>query len=187
MPSLMVDSDDPVVLGDPMFNENRVATYADLLTPELVNKFAGRLVVIDRGHGDPLNRAHVADIEPGALSIEEGAAKIRQWTSEGRRFVTGYVNRSERSALLSAVAPLKPYLWVATLDGNMNVEDEYEAIVQFAPETSIGKHVDVSIVYHESWCPLGTSTNSGAVRTMQNYAVSLSGLAAEILAGAKVL
>lgn len=187
MPQLMFDSDDPAVLADPMFNDCRVATYADLLTPEIVNRFAGRLAVIDRGKGDPMSRAHIADIEPGALSQEEGAAKCRQWVSEGRRYVTAYVNRSERDAVKALLGSVPVTWWVATLDGNMNVDDQYTAIVQFAGEAVLGKHVDISIVYHTGWLEMGTSSNTDAVRTMQNYAVSLQGLAQEIVNVAKVL
>ncbi len=180
MPSLMFDSDDPSVLAESIFNENRVATYADLLTPALVAKFAGRLVVIDRGHGDPLNLAHVADIEPGALSIDEGVAKVKQWTTEGRRYVTGYVNRSERAAFQAAAAPLTPFVWVATLDGNMDVDDQYTALVQFAPTTSFGLHVDTSIVYHEGWCPLGTMLSVAAVSDLKADAAALAGIAQRV-------
>lgn len=147
----MFDSDDPAVLELPIFNDSRVATYADLLTPQIVAKFGRRLAVIDRGHGDPMNLAHIADVERGVLTIEQGAAKIRQWVSEHRPWVTAYVNRSNRDAMKAALGTIDPFWWVATLDGTMNVQDSYTALVQFAGEASIGLHVDVSVVYHTAW------------------------------------
>lgn len=160
----MFDSDDPEVLKDPMFNENRVCTYADLLTPELVAFFGPRLGVIDRGHGDPLNRAHIVDVETGALTVEQGAETMKKWLSEGRQYVTGYVNRSNRTSLAELMPTSGWTLWVATLDGTMDVNDGYTGMVQFAPETTIGKHVDVSIVFHEWWLPVGRLISTAAAQ-----------------------
>lgn len=147
----MFDSDDPAVLELPIFNDSRVATYADLVTPAIVAKFGRRLAVIDRGHGDPMNLAHIADVERGVLTVEQGAEKIRQWTAEHRPWPTVYVNRSNRPAMKAALGTLDPFWWVATLDGTMNVDDSYTALVQFAGEATIGLHVDISIVYHTGW------------------------------------
>lgn len=183
----MFDSDDPAVLELPIFNDSRVATYADLLTPQIVAKFGRRLAVIDRGHGDPMNRAHIADVERGVLSIEQGAAKIKQWVAEHRPYVTAYVNRSNRDAMKAALGPVGPYWWVATLDGTMNVGDSYTAMVQFAPEASIGLHVDISVVYHTGWLEFVHQVGLDTVNNIHNDAASLSSLAQGLLTQVQAL
>lgn len=176
----MFDSDDPEVLKDPMFNENRVCTYADLLTPELVAFFGPRLGVIDRGHGDPLNRAHIVDVESGALTVEQGAETMKKWLSEGRQYVTGYVNRSNRTSLAELMPTSGWTLWVATLDGTMDVNDGYTGMVQFAPETVIGKHVDVSVVFHEWWLPVGRLISTAAAQSIVSEVQGLSSTVATL-------
>src|SRR5579863_1203531 len=187
MTSLMFDSDNPAVLADAKFAGCRVATYADLLTPEIVAQFAGRLVVIDRGHGDPMNLAHVADIESGAFSVESGAAKIKEWNAEGRGHVGAYVDRSDWSAVLSACLPVKPYTWIATLDGTLDPNGEYPSAVQFDGETAIGLHVDVSIVYDENWVPISQPLDVATINRLTGLAGSLVSLAGEVQATVKAL
>lgn len=178
--SFMFDSDDPAVLEDAMFAGCRVATYADLMTPALVARFAGRLVVIDRGHGDPMNLAHVVDVESGALSIAQGAERIKAWNAGHRGHVAVYASRSNLAALLEACAPVKPYQWVATLDGTMNPDGRYPTAVQFQGENAIGKHVDVSVVYDENWVPLGAQLTPIEVHSLQTDAAALVGIAQRI-------
>ena len=182
MPQFLFDSDDPAVLMDPMFNDSRVATYADLLTPEIVAHFGARLAVIDRGHGDPLNKAHIVDCESGADTLQQSADKLHQWTAEGRPYVTAYANRSTQPQLKALLGTLEPFWWVATLDGTMNVGDNYTALVQFAGEAAIGKHVDVSIVYHTGWLEFTHLTDLGTVNGLVSGIGSLlqtaNGLAA---------
>ncbi len=187
MPQLMFDSDDPAVLELPIFNDSRVATYADLLTPAIVAKFGARLAVIDRGHGDPMNRAHIADVERGVLTVEQGAAKIHQWVAEHRPYVTAYANRSNQPALKAALGSVDPFWWVATLDGTMNVQDSYSSLVQFAGETAIGLHVDVSIVYHTGWMEFVHQVDLPTVSGIVNDAVTLTQLAANLAARVRTL
>ena len=178
MPQLMFDSDDPAVLEEPIFNDSRVATYADLLTPAIVAKFGRRLAVIDRGHGDPMNRAHIVDVERGVLSIEQGAAKVKGWVAEHRPYVTAYVNRSNRPAMRAALGSIDPFWWEATLDGTMNVQDSYTAMVQFAGEAAFGLHVDVSIVYHTGWLEFVHQVGVDTVGQLQGSVSQLASAAA---------
>lgn len=154
MASVMFDSDDPAALAHPLCAGARVATYADLLTPAIVEQFTGRLVVIDRGQGDPLNLAHVADIESALMSPATGAAKIRQWSGEGRPYITAYHDRAQWAVVDAVLGDLHPWNWVATLDGTANPAGKWPAVVQIADETKLGFHADLSIVWNELWCPL---------------------------------
>ena len=182
MPQFLFDSDDPAVLELPIFNDSRVATYADLITPAIVNKFGARLAVIDRGHGDPMNLAHIVDVESGALSIEQGAAKLRQWTAEHRPWPTAYVNRSNRATLKAALGTVDPFWWVATLDGTMNVDDSYTALVQFAGEAAFGLHVDVSIIYHTGWNEFAHITDITTLAKVKSETSSLLSTAQQLAA-----
>lgn len=175
--SIMVDSDSPEALGNNLFYNCRVATYADLLTPAIVSQFAGRLVVIDRGHGDPMNLAHVVDIESGAFTVAAGAERIKEWNSVGRGHVAAYCSRSDWEAVLSACLPVKPYMWIATLDGTLNPDGKWPNIVQFAGEAAIGIHVDVSIVYDEQWVPLNQPANGPALTSVRQDTAALLGMA----------
>lgn len=167
MPSLMVDTDQPAVLADPRCNGLRVATYADLITHAMVRQFADRLVVIDRGLGDPLGLATVADIEDGLLTVAEGADKIRHWTAQGRQYITAYHDRALWAEVTTAVAPLKPWNWVATLDGTLNPDGKYPAAVQFAGEAQAGFHVDVSLVWQDAWHPLSDPFDAGQLARLR--------------------
>jgi hypothetical protein len=187
VPQLMFDSDDPAVLEEPIFNDSRVATYADLLTPAIVAKFGRRLAVIDRGHGDPMGLAHIVDVESGALSIPEGAAKLRTWVAEHRPYVTAYVNRSNQPALKAELGTVDPFWWVATLDGTMNVQDSYSSIVQFAGEAAFGLHVDVSVVYHTSWLEFVHQVSVDTVSNLAGDLALLNSTVQSVLASARGL
>jgi hypothetical protein len=187
MTSLMFDSDDPSVLMNNLLNGCRVATYADLLSAELVSQFAGRLIVIDRGHGDPMNLAHVVDIESGAYSVDTGAAKIQQWNKEGRGHIAAYVDRADWNAVLTLCLPVKPYMWIATLDGTLDPSGKWPTAVQFNGASTIGIHVDVSIVYDETWVPITAPYSSTAVRNAQGLSNQLTSLAASLASAVKAL
>ena len=167
MPALMFDSDDPVVLLEPFLEACRIATYADLVTPTLIRAAAGRLVVIDRGLGDPHNLATVADIEDGALSVAAGAAKIRQWHEEKRPYPTAYHDRNLQAEVDAALTGVPANNWVATLDGTLVPNGYRRAVVQFADAAVLGFHADVSIVWDDGWHPLPAALPSATVAQLR--------------------
>lgn len=170
MTGLLVDSDQPQILLEPMFTGCRVATYADIVTPALLAQLAGRLILIDRGLGDPHNVATVADIETGALSVESGAEKIRQWHAEGRPFPTAYHDRALQAAIDQALAGTPHNNWVATLDGTLLPDGVRRAVVQFAGEAQIGVHADLSIVWDDGWHPMPVYPPAATVAALRRYA-----------------
>lgn len=187
MASIMFDSDNPAVLADARCTNSRVATYADLITPQHVAVFAGRLVVIDRGRGDPLNLATVADIEDGALSIADGAALIAKWTQEGRPYPTAYHDRANWQAINDALLHIGGWHWIATLDGTLVPEGHYPAVVQFAGEQVAGFHVDVSIVWNEGWHPQADGINPGQLARLQQLATQAENSVHAVLKAAMAL
>lgn len=180
MTSLMFDSDDPAALGTIQMVPARLATYADLLTPQILAEFGSRLAVIDRGLGDPMNRAHIVDVEQGADTIASGAEKIKAWHAEGRQYLTVYVNRDNWDAVLAACLPVHPYSWVATLDGTLNPNGRFPHLTQFAGEDKLGLHADVSVVWDEGWLPQGRLETAAAVSDLHTKAATLEQLAASI-------
>jgi hypothetical protein len=178
--SLMFDSDEPALLGTIQFLPARVATYADLLTPAIVTQFGSRLAVIDRGLGDPMKRAHIVDIEQGAHTVASGSAAIKAWHTEGRQFLTVYVNRDNWDAVLAACLPVHPYSWVATLDGTLNPNGRFPHLTQFASESALGLHADVSVVWDEGWLPQGRMEDPAVVSALKGQVASLQTLSAQM-------
>lgn len=154
MPALMFDSDEPDVLLQPFLAGCRVATYADLMTPALVKAFGPRLIVIDRGHGDPLGLATVADIEPGLLSVAAGVAKIHQWITEKRPSPAAYHDRNDWAAVAAGLQGTTARHWVATLDATANPNNSRPAAVQILGENHLGFHADMSIIWDDTWHPV---------------------------------
>lgn len=174
MPRLLLDSDQLSVLTGPDCAGCQIATYADLVTPGLVELAGGRLVVIDRGQGDPLGRATVADIEPGVLSVEAGVVLIRQWLAEGRQGVTAYHDRSLDTQVTGALGNTECFRWISTLDGTMRPDVPRADVVQFAGAGELGFHADASIVWNPAWQrPSWTTTGSlaGKVKAALDSAV----------------
>lgn len=170
----MFDTDTPELLLQPEFAGCRVATYADLVTPALYKELHDRLVVIERGMGDPMHLATVADIEPGALTVQAGADLLHAWKQQGRPSVTAYHDRSLQAAVDQATAGLGICNWVATLDGTLLPDGRSRAVVQFAGEKMLGFHADLSIVWDDSWHPLPAAPSPHAVDAVKLTMSTLS-------------
>jgi hypothetical protein len=171
MPRLLFDSDDPHVLLQPFLAGCSVATYADLLTPSLVKQFGPRLIVIDRGHGDPLGLATVADIEPGLLSVAAGAAKVHQWLSEKRPGPTAYHDRADWAAVSSALAGTSARHWVSTLDATCSPNGQRPAAVQILGADHLGFHADLSVVWDDTWHAPPAAVQPAEITKLRQLAV----------------
>lgn len=150
MTHIMFDSDDLAVFDNIYIAGATIATYADILTPAFLDAHKGNLRVIDRGHGDPLNVATIADVEDGALTPEQAAAKIKVWQADGRHGCTTYSDRSDLPAVEEACKGLSYYKWVATLDNTTLLVGQTTATQVFTA-TALGFHADMSIVWDENW------------------------------------
>lgn len=181
MPALMVDSDQPAVLLEPLFAGCRVATYADLVTPEIMTAAAGRLVVIDRGTGDPHGMATVADIEPGCFTVPDGIALIREWISQGRPHPTAYHDRAEWGAVSGAGLDLNFAHWVATLDGTLVSDGVRAPVVQFAPAAVLGVHADLSIVWDDTWHPMPSGPTPAQLGSLVKLATTSAQASSQLL------
>lgn len=177
MPELMLDTDQPALLAGPQFAGCRVATYADLVTPAMLTAYLGRLVVIDRGRGDPTNTATVADIEPGLLTVAQGVAKIKQWNAEHRQFPTAYCDRNDWPAVDTALAGVRHYDWIATLDGTILPNGKRPTVVQAWGEAAVGFHADMSIVWDTSWHPIRPYVDWARVNQLASLGTQIDHLA----------
>jgi hypothetical protein len=174
MPDMMLDTDNPALLSGPLFAGCRVATYADLVTPLILSNYLGRLIVIDRGRGDPHNAATVADIEPTLLTVAEGVAKIKQWVAEHRPFPTAYCDRNDWPAVDAALAGIPHHDWIATLDGTLLPDGRRPAVVQVWGETALGFHADLSIVWDDTWHPIRPAVSWASVAGLEATATTLA-------------
>jgi len=163
----MFDSDNVVTLAGPEFAGCRIATYADLVTPQMFAAAAGRMKVIHRGLGDPHNLATIADIEPGCLSVDAGASLIRQWNQEGRHQPTAYHDRNDWSEVDAKLAGVPHFTWAATLDGNCSPDGKRPDAVQILNADKVGLHVDLSIVWNDKWFPLPAGPSAGQVHAVK--------------------
>lgn len=187
MPGLLFDTDTPELLTEPRFAACRVATYADLVTPALCQELRGRLVVIDRGLGDPMGLASVADIEPGALTVASAAERMHAWQQQGRPFVTAYHDRAVQQDVDQATAGMGIFNWVATLDGTLLPDGRTRAAVQFAGAASLGFHADLSIVWDDSWHPLPAAPPPVLVADIKHFAAEALGYAGALAGAVKML
>lgn len=187
MPALMLDSDQPAVLLESRFANLRIATYADLVTPEIIAAAGPRLKVIDRGSGDPHGLATIADVERGVLSVAEGVAKVRQWLEEKRPQPTIYHNRSTWEEINKAADGLDYTHWVATLDGTMVPSGYYMAVVQAWGAAALGFHADMSIVWDDGWHRLPGGPPAAQLDTLRAVAETVARGGAQLLADIRAL
>lgn len=180
MTRVLFDSDEPAVLVNPAKAGVLVATYADLLTPEIIAELGPMLLVIDRGQGDPHGLATIADIEPGLLSVAAGAAKIRQWVSEHRAFPTAYHDRNDWAAVSQALNGVPSSHWVATLDGTCNPGITRPAAVQILGADKVGFHADLSIVWDDHWHPAAAGATAAEVAAVKSALALASGSFSEL-------
>lgn len=167
MPGLMFDSDDVSLLLSATLAGCRLASYADLVTPQLYTAAAGHMKVIDRGLGDPHGLATIADIEPGCLTVDAGTAKIRQWVSEGRHQPTAYHDRNDWTEVDFKLQGVAHFTWVATLDGEAAPDGRRPDAVQILGEAKVGLHVDMSIVWNDKWFPLPSGPTQAQVNALK--------------------
>lgn len=173
---VMLDTDD-ITAFDPACE--LLATYSDLVRdlPALQAHYPdSRIILIDRGLGDPSGKASVADIETGALSIADVPGWLDRKEAEGIEFRTIYEFRNEFDQIQAAAGHREFYHWLATLDGTAFIS-RFKALhgpaaVQILPSSKLGVHADLSLVFEDGWNPTRTSLKRAMLRREVNAAIS---------------
>lgn len=172
----MLDSDQPSALT---MHAGIVATYSDLITDAAAFEAAlsgADVVYIDRGLGDPGNKATIMDVETGALSVSDAPVLFDTWHSQNRTFITGYVNRGNLAAFNAAMGKRQVWRWVATLDGTVHIDGDEPlfapAIVQCLSADMLGIHADGSLVLNDLWHPQLTAATGPVLLREINAAIS---------------
>lgn len=187
MTLLMADTDEPAVLASPQFDGMLVATYADILTPEIIAGYGQRLVVLDRGLGDPHHMATVADTEDGALTIAQAVERVREWNAAGVAFPTVYHDRAIDGEVTAALGGERCFRWIATLDGTLVPDVPRYDVVQFAGAATVGLHADLSIVWNGAWHPQASGPTAGAIRQVKIVADAIAKQAGALESAARAL
>lgn len=171
-----LDSDDLNVFTS---NTDFVLTYSDLVTHP--DAFAAhyptqQVVYIDRGLGDPGDKATIADVETGALT----PAHLNDWynakTAARLPFLTFYANRSNLAACMAQQAAHRMFKWVATLDGTMHINGYSPLhgpdLVQILDSDHLGIHADFSVVLTEKWRPASSPVDVARALTDVHNAIN---------------
>lgn len=162
-----------------------IFTYSDLV-PD-VRAFEARypdkmFAYIDRGMGDPGFKASIADVERGAMTVDQ----LPDWYDKKARarvaYLTHYTDRSTLDAARAVLAGRQMYQWVATLDGTCNVPGYVPFrgpdLIQIAGSNLTGLHADFSLVLSPTWRPvpaparLALATNIIEAAARENVAIS---------------
>jgi hypothetical protein len=158
-----------------------LATYSDLVPDPaaLEAKFPNsHLIYIDRGLGDPSGKASVADIETGALTINDVPGWLDRKEAAGIKYRTIYESRGEIDAIQAAAGKRTFWHWVATLDGTAFIARfralHGPAVVQILPSSKLGYHADLSLVFEDGWHPTHANIGRHALKRELNGAISVA-------------
>jgi hypothetical protein len=154
----MIDSDNLAAFDG--IDVDIIATYADLF-PAVADLDAFKaahpgktVVLIDRGLGDPLDEATIADIEDRALTVAQLPAWVARKKAAGKNNLTGYCDRNDLPAVL-AIERHGLYHWIATGDGTCFIGGfralRSPAAVQILFSEQTGIDADFSLVCEAGW------------------------------------
>jgi hypothetical protein len=137
-----------------------ILTYSDLVLDAAVFEAAHRgqqVAYIDRGMGDPGNKASIIDIETGTHTVAELAPWHDFKAAHKVQYLTWYASRDKIDSINAALGGRRMYRWVATLDGTLAIPGFQPLVgpdlVQLLPADKIGVHADFSIVLSPTWRP----------------------------------
>lgn len=152
-----LDSDSLLAFG---IQVDFALTYSDLVTDPAgfeAEHPRKQVVYIDRGNGDPGNKASIIDVETGAHRIADIAPWYDHKAAAHVAYLTFYVNRSNLLAAEAAVGGRHMFRWLATLDGTIVIPGFTPLVgpdlVQIAGASATGVHADFSLVLNPGWHP----------------------------------
>jgi hypothetical protein len=184
---IALDSDELSVFSAPC---NIILVYSDLIDDAAGFERAhpGKQVAyIDRGMGDPGNKATVADVERYALRVADLAEWYDRKAAARLPYLTYYCDRSTLGSVQAVIGGRHMWRWIATLDGTIAIPGfvplQGPELVQCLPSSMIGIHADLSLVLSPSWRPSPVSEDlAAALAGCQNTARDLASAAAALAA-----
>jgi hypothetical protein len=140
---------------------------------------------IDRGLGDPGNKASIADVETGALQPDQLPDWYDQKAKARIAWLTFYCNRSNLATVHAHLGSRNMFRFVATLDGTIVIPGFVPLvgpdIVQITDAAHLGIHADFSLVLNPGWRPTPRpSALAGALADVGNAQRDLTGIAANL-------
>jgi hypothetical protein len=152
-----LDSDDLSVFKPPA---DFILTYSDLVIDAAAfeREYPGvQVVYIDRGIGDPDDKATIIDAETGAYRTDQVAEWYDRKAAKKAAYLTYYANRSNLLAIEADIGGRHMYRWVATLDGTIVIPGfsplRGPDLVQTTSAAQLGFHADFSLVLNPGWHP----------------------------------
>ena len=163
-----IDSD---VLSDLTAPADFHLTYSDIVPdPAAFEAERPRTQVkyIDRGLGDPGNKASIADVEFHALTVADLPAWYDRKAAAKVPYLTWYASRNSIPAIQAVIGGRHMWRWVATLDGTLVIPGfpafESPDLVQILGSGQLGAHVDLSLVLSPSWNPSPVAAEVHAIQ-----------------------
>lgn len=134
-PSSRIPADTPIVAG----YGDGICQWSSADWDRFPNAIQLVIVCFPGSSGD------ILDIEPGCASPSDAPGWIARYNRPIFKVPSLYVNRSNRDAVVAACTGLTYDLWVATLDGTIDVPG-------FGTTVGAIQYIDVGGIYDESVC-----------------------------------
>ena len=170
-----IDTDQPDKLTS---HVELLMTYSDLV-PDYAAISArfpqSKVLLIDRGLGDPTGLASIFDIERGTLNDAQAIRRYDEQQAKGVPFLTVYHDRSSADQVKAAFHPRQPWHIYATLDGTAHITGytplEGPAAVQCLSAGELGYHADGHLVFEDAWNPTRFPANLASAQTDVHHAM----------------
>lgn len=189
---LAIDSDN---LADLTADVDFIITYSDLIHDRAAfeAEHPGRqCVYIDRGNGDPEDKATIIDVETGAHTTSSLPGWYDRKAAAKHAYLTYYCDRSTLPAVQSVIGGRHMWRWIATLDGTLAIPGfipwQSPDLIQILGEPRLGVHADLSLVLSPSWRPAPPAPKlASAMVHIQDAARDASKVASELAAAVNYL
>jgi hypothetical protein len=114
-------------------------------------------IYIDRGMGDPQDKASIIDVEFHAYTVADLPGWYDRKAAAKVPYLTWYASRNTIAPIQAVIGGRHMWRWVATLDGTLAISGfpvwQSPDLVQILGSGQLGVHVDLSLVLSPSWHP----------------------------------
>jgi hypothetical protein len=189
---LAIDSDN---LADLTADVDFIITYSDLVhdAAAFEAEHPGRqCVYIDRGNGDPGDKATIIDVETGAYNPSHLSGWYDAKAAAKLAYLTYYCNRATLPAIQAVIGGRHMWRWIAVLDGTIAIAGfvpwQSPDLIQLLGAPQLGVHADLSLVLSPSWHPAPPAPKlASAMMHIQDAGRDASKAASELAAAVNYL